>query len=85
MSVCLKEHQADSFGVCAPGGAKDAEWELEIPRHLTVLETSVSPVLLRHPVSLKYGQGGLESFKAALSEHFMSTYLCCLQDRCLKR
>lgn len=64
---------------------KNAEWDFKIPRHLTVLEISRSPVLLRHSVPLKYGQGGLESFKAALLEHFMSAYLCCLQDRCLKR
>lgn len=50
------------------------EWDSKIPRHLTVLEIIRSPVLLRHPVPLKYGQGGLESFKAALLEHFMSTY-----------
>lgn len=38
----------------------------------------------QHLVPLKYGQGGLESFKAALLEHFMSTYVCCLRDRCSK-
>lgn len=74
MSVHLKGHWADSFGVCAPGDAKHAEWDSKISRHLSVLEISRSPVLLRHPVPLKYGQGGLESFKAALLEHFMSTY-----------
>lgn len=38
----------------------------------------------QHLVPLKYGQGGLESFKAALLEHFMSTDVCCLHDRCSK-